>query len=48
MEIDKRRNVAIEHKTLKWIKVNNAPPSPLKGSPLRIPLANGMIVTSFS
>ncbi len=34
--------LTIKQNALKWIKVNNAP---LKASPWRIPITNGMIVT---
>jgi len=37
--------LAIEHKALKWVKMNNVGS---KGSPWRIPMVDGMIMTSRS
>ncbi len=35
--------LVVEHKALKWVRVNNAFP---KGSPWRVPMVDGIIVTS--
>ncbi len=37
--------IVIKHKTLKWIKVNSAPP---KGSFCQVPMVDGMTMTSLS
>ncbi len=39
------KQLPIEHKTLKWVKTNNAS---FKGSPWQVPMVNGMTMTSPS
>jgi hypothetical protein len=41
----RKQLIVVRHKTLKWIKVNSAPP---KGSLCRVPMVDGMTMTSFS
>jgi hypothetical protein len=41
----KKKRLAIECKALKWANANSAPP---KGSPLWVPMVEGMIMTSPS
>jgi hypothetical protein len=42
---ERKRLIVVEHKTLKWVKVNSALP---KGSFCQAPMADGMTMTSFS